>query len=254
MAATDVRTIRDFKIDDIELRGWSGKWKGEFFTDMWELREDMELTGYRLDQNLATIKRINETERKYRRDRQEHKDTNDVMGGQSPLINACDMWEWEKLQGMRQYTFQLLERTTQAYVEAIQATGAQFANDQAISSRRITGWAAIFVPASLAAAILAIPSFAGASDSEKFWIFWVASVPLMIITWLWFMSGLKEWVNETREDFRKLDNFKQKEIYLREWAKMKFLKEEGSAGGTPAALARQRMRRHGKVKRHDADG
>ena len=59
-AAANAKNIRDFNIDDIELDGWSGQWKGRFFTDMWELREELDYIGYRLDHNHATVRRIAE--------------------------------------------------------------------------------------------------------------------------------------------------------------------------------------------------
>ncbi|SPO04771.1 uncharacterized protein DNG_07456 [Cephalotrichum gorgonifer] len=165
-AATDLGRIRDFSIDDIDLGGWSGEWKGTFFADMWELREDLEQTGFKLDRNLAIIKRVSELESWHDE-------------GYDAGRTTCDMWEWEDLRVSRNFAIQMLDRTRGSYVEAVQATAAH--------ARRITGFATVFVPASLCAAVLAIPSFAGASDTQKFWIFWVVSVPLGIIAWIWFV-------------------------------------------------------------------
>ncbi|OTB00349.1 hypothetical protein M426DRAFT_238257 [Hypoxylon sp. CI-4A] len=202
--ASDAQSIRHFSLEAIDMNSWSGKWKGEFFTDMWQLREDLQRMQYRFDQNLKVIERIELLEHK-----REDKKENDVPN------NAHDMWEWENLQEMQKYAFEILDGTTKTYIEAIQATSAQFSNDQAASARRITGFASIFVPASLCAAVLAIPSFTGASDTEKFWIFWAVSVPLGIMAWIWFLSGLREFVQQTMQDLERLSSSRDKRAYLR---------------------------------------
>ncbi|GAP89061.2 putative magnesium and cobalt transport protein [Rosellinia necatrix] len=156
-AATGVKSIRDFSLEEIGINGWAGKWKGEFFTDLWELREELEEMGYKLERNLRTVKRISKIESSVRGE------------DDSSRQNACDLAEWLNLEATEKYMFKILERTSKAYVDAVQATSAQVANDQALSARRLTGFATIFVPASLSAAILAIPSFMGANDTTKFW-------------------------------------------------------------------------------------
>ncbi|KAJ4315883.1 hypothetical protein N0V84_008152 [Fusarium piperis] len=92
-----------------------------------------------------------------------------------------------------------MARTTESYVQSVAATGASFANLQAKASRRLTGLATLFVPASLCAAVLAIPSFSGAGDVEKFWIFWAVSVPLAIILAIWFLSPLQSTIKRVRD-------------------------------------------------------
>jgi hypothetical protein len=125
-AVTDAKNIKSFSLEDVELRGWSGEWKGEFFTDMWELREELELMAYQLEKNLRTIRRIHEIELKL------------IPAGKSSEAknyevesSLDDIWEWENLEHIKDYTFKMLERTREAYVDAVQATAAQFANDQA---------------------------------------------------------------------------------------------------------------------------
>jgi hypothetical protein len=42
-----------------------------------------------------------------------------------------DLDQWDDLEATRDYTFRLLGRTTDSYLQAVQATGAAFANVQA---------------------------------------------------------------------------------------------------------------------------
>lgn len=111
----------DFK--DENQTAWADKWKKEFFTDLWELREDLELMRHRLELNIRTLKRI-QTRRV------------GFLDDQTEL----DMQEWAELRAMSEYTFQLMERTTNTYVQTVEAAGAQFANEQAKNSRKLTGY------------------------------------------------------------------------------------------------------------------
>ena len=78
---------------------------------MWELREELDYIGYRLDHNHATVRRIAK------------------LGVGK---DQDDLWEWDRLSSARAFTTQLLDRTKSTYIEAVNATSAQFANDQAI--------------------------------------------------------------------------------------------------------------------------
>lgn len=239
-AAAGVRDIRNFSVEDIDISGWSGKWKGQFFTDLWEMRVYLELLKFNMDKNLNIVKRIEEIRE-------------DTQSSENLRKYARDLWEWEDLQMKLEYAFKMLERTSSSYVDAVQATAAQFANDQATSARRITGFATIFVPASLCAAVLAIPSFAGASDTEKFWIFWTVSVPLGILAWIWFISPLRGWISKTRDDFRRLktDNrYGDRRDYLKYLFKARIKESKPKQevvpkrySETPQALVHQRMKK-----------
>ncbi|KAF2681940.1 hypothetical protein K458DRAFT_75582 [Lentithecium fluviatile CBS 122367] len=193
-ASTGVKRMADFDFSKLERNAWSDQWKGEFFTQLWELREDLELIRYRTELNLKVLRRISRVERSW----QNRSRPNEILAAKIQQSD-WDLEEWEGLLQMIDYAFKLMNRTTETYVQAINATSAQFSNTQAQNSKKLTGFAAIFVPASLCAAILAIPSFSpDAKSPVKFWVFWAVSVPLAIILAVWFLSPLPQWLNDQR--------------------------------------------------------
>ncbi|KAH8754648.1 hypothetical protein F5883DRAFT_573362 [Diaporthe sp. PMI_573] len=185
-ASLGLKTIANFNFDKIEEKSWTEQWRGDIFTDLWELGEDLELLGDRMELNTKTITSLLE------------------VSDKSPItLEKTQEWddisEWRDLERRRQYALQTMARTTESYVQSVAATGASFANLQAKTSRKLTGLATLFVPASLCAAVLAIPSFSGAGDVEKFWIFWAVSVPIAIILAIWFLSPLERTIKKVRE-------------------------------------------------------
>ncbi|KAM7214440.1 putative magnesium and cobalt transport protein [Rhypophila decipiens] len=241
-AAADTKRIGEFNMQDIRESGWSGEWKGKFYTQIWELRENLQRTSHMLQQTHTTFQRISRIESL-------RNQTNPDLVEYGVEKNACDEWEWEDVQHSLDFGLQMLDRTRDTYVEAVGATAAKLANDQAISSRQISGYAAIFVPASLTAAVLAIPAFAG-DDNSKFWIFWAVSAPLAVFVWVWYMTGLQGWLKQTHKDMNELKkdakagnygSLKPRLFYLWELAHVSVGRETSSMGG-PAQLARMRKR------------
>jgi hypothetical protein len=122
-ASLGVKRMAEFDFKNKKQEAWTDKWKGEFFTQLWELREDLELMRYRLELDIRTLERIR---------------------GRSGWLNdqvELGMQEWVELQKMSEYAFQLIERTTNTYVQTVGATNTQFANEQAKNSRKLTGYA-----------------------------------------------------------------------------------------------------------------
>lgn len=135
-AAVDTKRIGEFSMRDIQETGWSGEWKGKFYTRIWELRENLQHTGQMLKQTHKTIERINKIE-SWRKDKR----PKDAAGSTEPETdlykygieeNECDGWEWEDVQSSVEFGLQMLDRTRDTYVEAVGATAAKLANDQAI--------------------------------------------------------------------------------------------------------------------------
>jgi hypothetical protein len=139
-ASTGVKQMANFDFAELERKTWSDDWKGEFFTQLWELREDLELMRYRLETNRRDLNRIADIEKLY-------EDPSERTHKESPgrrMLGAkeqrdLDMQEWVRLGEMNDYAFKLMNRTTETYVQAIGATSAQFANAQAQNSRKLTG-------------------------------------------------------------------------------------------------------------------
>lgn len=178
-ASTGVKNMADFDFAKLERQAWSDKWKGDFFTQLWELREELESLQYRLNMNYQVLNQLRESEKKPsmrsfqydihgERNRLEvrnipttssdnwsfvcYGDENVVVveSAKSDFPNLTEhtesadharneLEEWSRLINMNAYAIQLMNRTTETYVQAIGATSAQFSNEQAKNSRRLTG-------------------------------------------------------------------------------------------------------------------
>lgn len=113
-ASSGVQDIADFNFDKFDETSWRDSWRGEFFTDLWELRENLEIMGRTFERNRKVIERIYKLSKGDDSDQQAH-----------------DLLEWDTLLEMKDYAFSMMQRTTDSYVQTVQATGAQFANLQA---------------------------------------------------------------------------------------------------------------------------
>lgn len=113
-AAEGLKDISNFNFDKFDEKAWRDEWRGEFFTDLWELREDLEVLGQEIRHNSLVVKRTAQLAQQ----------TADY-----PLTQ--DTLEWENLLEEKRYAMELMGRTIDSYVQTVQATGAQFANLQA---------------------------------------------------------------------------------------------------------------------------
>lgn len=178
-ASTGVKNMADFDFAKLERQAWSDEWKGEFFTQLWELREELESLQYRLNMNYQVLSQLWGSEKNPSMETHHF----DVVGARNKLnvrnipTTSSRSWsfrchgeenvvvvesekghfpnptehtesadharqeleEWSRLINMNAYAVQLMNRTTETYVQAIGATSAQFANVQAKNSRRLTG-------------------------------------------------------------------------------------------------------------------
>ena len=133
-ASIGVAKIAEFNFDDFEKRAWVDEWRGSFFRQLWTLREELEFQGYKIQQNLRVVRRIDESIAilSFR----DISDDSSLESTQSDLIRLAkeqdqgDQYEWEDLEKLRLYAFKIMERTTDSYLQTVQATGAQFANKQ----------------------------------------------------------------------------------------------------------------------------
>ena len=175
-ASIGVKRVANFDFKKLSDGAWSDDWKGDFFTELWELKEDLDLMRYRLEMNKRTIERLTriqkprdekprdekpwdekppwyEKSRNVRLMEEKLKDKMleyetlkyEMLKYEKPdtsLIDALqnDLEEWEGLMQMNDYAFKIMQRTTDTYVNAVSATGARFANFQAQNSRKLTGY------------------------------------------------------------------------------------------------------------------
>ncbi|KAI7782011.1 hypothetical protein LA080_013949 [Diaporthe eres] len=123
-----------------------------------------------------------------------------------------DLKEWENLEATREYAAGFIERTTNSYLQAAAAEGAKFSNIQARASKKITFLATLFVPASLCAAVLALPGYSGAQGTTRFWLFWVVSVPIALILAITLLfKNIRTYINEhwKKDDSKREELLKQ---------------------------------------------
>jgi hypothetical protein len=57
-ASQHVKDLAEIDFEHFENKAWTDKWRGDFFTYLWELREDLEHMGARMDQNVKVLKRL----------------------------------------------------------------------------------------------------------------------------------------------------------------------------------------------------
>lgn len=141
-ASIGVTNIADFNFATFEERAWVDEWRGAFFRQLWTLREELEFQGYKLQQNLGVVRRVARILQNDGEAKSPPVKDNDApsvpgvisdMSSHSAYTNdqeQNDLWEWEELEKLRLYAFKIMERTTDSYLQTVQATGAQFANIQ----------------------------------------------------------------------------------------------------------------------------
>jgi hypothetical protein len=176
-ASIGVNNIAEFNFDNFEQRAWVDEWRGNFFRQLWALREDLEYQGYKLQQNIKIVdwlartnnqkdseekqlwdphnihaaldKRHDEKSKRWKRFLQLEQDDDGDLADDADLSQKGDeeferliltrvlqqeqqdLAEWRHLQDLRNYAFAIMTRTTDSYLQTVQATGAQFANLQA---------------------------------------------------------------------------------------------------------------------------
>ena len=142
-ASIGVAKIADFNADAFEKRAWVGEWRGTFFRQLWTLREEIELQGYKVQQNLRVVKRIADIVNiEGSRSRLSHQSSDMSLNRRSAERSSdgirlykeqqeADILEWEELEKRRLYALRIMERTIDTYLQTVQATDAQFAKEQA---------------------------------------------------------------------------------------------------------------------------
>ena len=146
-AAFETMKFREFDFDNFEKEAWAEKWKKDHFTALWSIREDLELMSYRLESNRRIIKKLKGLDKSadsnylhytllsLNSDRgimMEKGEKNNISLTELRRQAEYDWQEWENLKDVEEYTFKLIARTTETYIQAVEATSAQFANIQAL--------------------------------------------------------------------------------------------------------------------------
>jgi hypothetical protein len=138
-ASTSVKKLEDFDFDKLERKAWSDDWKGEFFTQLWQLREELELLQYGLQMNLLILSRLVSQDNRNADWNGKGKANEGIEDMRSFDFIHEELEEWDRLVKINNYAIQFMNRTTETYVQAIGATAIQFANEQTQNSKKLTG-------------------------------------------------------------------------------------------------------------------
>jgi hypothetical protein len=126
LAMQNITSITQFDFTKLDNNAWQDEWRAEFFSNLWELREDIEMLGSEMSrtQRLVKVLAVLSSD--------ELPNSRRLRDGVQRDQDFEDIDQWEELEATREYSAQLLQRTTDSYVQAAAAEGAKFANIQAV--------------------------------------------------------------------------------------------------------------------------
>lgn len=138
-AMQNISKIADFDPQRLGEKPWQDEWRSEFFNRLWELRGNIELLGFDMENMIRLFKDLT---RQDSWPEMRNLDTNVGRESQWGKDNSSghikirdqdeeDLKEWERLEATRKYAAGFIERTTNSYLQAATAEGAKFANIQA---------------------------------------------------------------------------------------------------------------------------
>ncbi|KAK3689743.1 hypothetical protein B0T22DRAFT_514426 [Podospora appendiculata] len=104
-ASLGLEQFTDFDFKKLEEKPWTEQWRNNFF-DLWSLQEELEYLKFELAKNRRVIERLGDSA------------NSDIL---------------VEIQESQRYARDLLTRTTNSYFEAANASGALYANIQAVS-------------------------------------------------------------------------------------------------------------------------
>lgn len=200
-AMQNIRKIADFDPQRLGEKPWQEEWRSESFTGLWELKSNIELLGFDMQNTTSLFSDIAENHSGPGMDKVEKDNIATWNASKIRNQDLNDLKEWNRLEATRKYASGFIERTTNSYLQAATAEGAKFSNLQARTSKKITFLATLFVPASLCAAILALPGYSGAQGPTRFWLFWVVSVPVAVILAVTLLfQDIRTFISERRKN------------------------------------------------------
>lgn len=137
-AMQNISKIADFDPQRLGEKPWQDEWRSEFFSRLWELRGNIELLGFDMENMIRLFTDLADNdswpqmknldtyvgrESQWDKDKRGHIKIRDQ--------DVEDLKEWERLEATRKYAAGFIERTTNSYLQAATAEGAKFANIQA---------------------------------------------------------------------------------------------------------------------------
>lgn len=138
-AMQNISKIADFDPQRLGEKPWQDEWRSEFFNRLWELRGNIGLLGFDMDNIIRLCSGLSDNTSWPEMQNFEtvdgegwHKDRR--LGHSKLEIRDQDMEdlkEWERVEATRKYAAGFIERTTNSYLQAATAEGAKFSNIQA---------------------------------------------------------------------------------------------------------------------------
>lgn len=138
-AMQNISKIADFDPQRLDEKPWQDEWRSEFFNRLWELRGNIELLGFDIENTIRLCSGLTDNTSWPDMQNLERVDGerwhNEKRFGHSKLEirdqDMEDLREWERLEATRKYAAGFIERTTNSYLQAATAEGAKFSNIQA---------------------------------------------------------------------------------------------------------------------------
>lgn len=128
LATQNITSITQFDFNKLSTNPWQDEWRSEFFSNLWELREDIEVLGSNMNKTMRLVRILAELSS------QEPPTSRSLSGKKARERDQdfADLDQWQELEATRRYAAEVLQRTTDSYVQAAAAEGAKFANIQAV--------------------------------------------------------------------------------------------------------------------------
>lgn len=141
-AMQNISKIADFDPQRLSDKPWQDEWRSEFFNRLWELRGNIELLGFDVENTVRLFSDLaNDTSwpdmqnlhihNPNMADGQKWHQDRSVSSIKIRDQDLEDLKAWEQLEATRKYAAGFIERTTNSYLQAATAEGAKFSNIQA---------------------------------------------------------------------------------------------------------------------------
>lgn len=140
--------IASLNFDDFDNNAWDLEWQGRRFTLLWKQREGLELLRYNLQRNIQTMQKLTLPELdpipwpktvQNLRDEKKAGPTQDNLEADKFSLSVryqdrIDLREWNDLARTAEYLDQMVQRTTDSYLQTVAACNAQASSVQAKGS------------------------------------------------------------------------------------------------------------------------
>jgi hypothetical protein len=139
------RDITEFGIDSYDDGAWLSKWRGKKFRELWEHREDIELARLKLERTTHIFRRLVDAKEVSDSPFVRNEWSRDISESEASKARSAikkmstwpnkrqeelDLLELEGLSTQGAYAFEMIQRSTDSYLQTVSAGEAQVANNQ----------------------------------------------------------------------------------------------------------------------------